>query len=131
MKRLASRLTWWPTRPLFGWLKNTAKSQGIRDAQGAVTVVQRFGSSLNLNLHLHSLALDGVYTRPTPEAVPVFHPLPAPTDDEVAEILERVHDRIQKLLRRRGRLPEDPSPTRPAAPGRLSWAALFFGAPML
>jgi hypothetical protein len=77
--------------------------------------VQRFGSALNLNLHLHSLVLDGIYTRPTPEAVPVFHPLPAPTDDEVAKILERVHERIQKLLRRRGRLPEDSSPTDPVA----------------
>ena len=64
-------------RVIFGWLKSTAKNQGLRDAQGgAITVVQRFGSSLNLNLHLHSLVLDGVYTRPTPEAVPVFHPLP-------------------------------------------------------
>ena len=71
-------------RVIFGWLKNTAKKQGIRDAQGAaITVVQRFGSALNLNLHLHSLVLDGLYTRPTAEAVPVFHPLPAPTDDEV------------------------------------------------
>ena len=103
-------------RVIFGWLKSTAKNQGLRAAQGgAITVVQRFGSSLNLNLHLQSLVLDGVYTRPTPEAVPVFHPLPAPTDDEVAKILERVHDRIQKLWRRRGRLPEDPSPTDPVA----------------
>jgi hypothetical protein len=109
-------------RVIFGWLKNTAKKQGIRDAQGgAITVVQRFGSALNLNLHLHSLVLDGVYTRPTAEAVPVFHPLPAPTDDEVAKILERVHDQIQKLLRRRGRLPEDPSPTDPVAEPCHCW----------
>ena len=29
---------------------------------GVVTLVQRFGSALNLNIHLHVLALDGVYT---------------------------------------------------------------------
>ena len=29
---------------------------------GAVTVVQRFGSALNLNVHLHMLIPDGVYT---------------------------------------------------------------------
>ncbi len=28
---------------------------------GAVTVIQRFGSALNLNLHFHMLFLDGVY----------------------------------------------------------------------
>ncbi len=35
--------------------------------------------------------LDGVYTRPTPDAVPVFHPLPPPTDKEIGALLERVH----------------------------------------
>ena len=29
---------------------------------GAVTFIQRFGLALNLNVHFHSLALDGVYT---------------------------------------------------------------------
>lgn len=28
---------------------------------GAVTLVQRFGSALNLNIHFHMLFLDGVY----------------------------------------------------------------------
>jgi hypothetical protein len=68
-----------------------------------------------LNLHLHSLVLDGVYTRPSQDAAPVFHLLPAPTDEEIGTILERVHAGVQNLLRRRGRLPEDPSPTDPVA----------------
>jgi hypothetical protein len=28
---------------------------------GSVSVVQRFGSALNLNVHLHALMMDGVY----------------------------------------------------------------------
>ena len=28
---------------------------------GAVTLIQRFGSALNLNVHFHMLFLDGVY----------------------------------------------------------------------
>jgi Putative transposase len=28
---------------------------------GAVTLIQRFGSAGNLNIHLHCLVLDGVY----------------------------------------------------------------------
>ena len=28
---------------------------------GAVTLIQRFGSALNLNIHFHVLFLDGVY----------------------------------------------------------------------
>ena len=30
---------------------------------GAVTLIQRFGSALNLNLHFHMLYLNGVYDR--------------------------------------------------------------------
>lgn len=29
---------------------------------GAITLIQRFGSALNLNVHFHMLLLDGVYT---------------------------------------------------------------------
>ena len=34
---------------------------------GAVTLIQRFGSALNLNIHLHVLFLDGVYIDGTNE----------------------------------------------------------------
>jgi hypothetical protein len=37
-------------------LKRTAANTG------AVTLIQRFGSAANLNIHLHCLVLDGVYT---------------------------------------------------------------------
>jgi hypothetical protein len=103
-------------RVVFRWLRAAAARHGIRDAQcGAITVVQRFGSALNCNVHFHSLVLEGVYTRSSSQAAPRFDPLPPPTDEEIAKILEQVHHRVQKLLRRRGRLPEEPSPTEPVA----------------
>jgi hypothetical protein len=37
-----------------GHSKKTART-------GAVTLIQRFGSALNLNIHFHILFLDGVY----------------------------------------------------------------------
>jgi hypothetical protein len=37
-----------------GYNKKTAKT-------GVVTLIQRFGSTLNLNIHFHMLYLDGVY----------------------------------------------------------------------
>jgi hypothetical protein len=40
------------------------KQAGLKRAQaatGAVTLIQRFGSAANLNIHLHCLVLDGVY----------------------------------------------------------------------
>ena len=35
---------------------------------GAVTLIQRFGSAANLNIHLHGLVLDGVCRRTEAEA---------------------------------------------------------------
>jgi hypothetical protein len=48
---------------------------------GAVTLIQRFGSAANLNIHLHCLVLDGVY-RCDADGVPAFVEAEAPTDDE-------------------------------------------------
>src|SRR5215831_5409722 len=50
---------------------------------GAVTFVQLFGDALNLNVHFHSLVLDGVYARDETGCVR-FHPLPPPDGAEVA-----------------------------------------------
>jgi len=43
--------------------RRTGLSNLGRNAKGgAVTFVQRFGDALNLNVHFHALALDGVYS---------------------------------------------------------------------
>ena len=42
---------------------------------GAVTLIQRFGSALNLNIHFHMLFVDGVYL-PAAAGPPVFRHLP-------------------------------------------------------
>ena len=51
-------------RSLFAELRRRARRKwGVPAAQcGAVTFIQRFGSALNLNVHFHTLALDGVYS---------------------------------------------------------------------
>jgi hypothetical protein len=71
---------------------------------GSVTASQRFGGSANLNMHFHSLAFDGVYTRLTPAARPRFHRLPSPTA-AIAPPLPRLHRRVRRLLARGGELP--------------------------
>src|SRR5271169_3018021 len=48
-----------------------------RGATGAVTLVQRFGSALNLNVHFHMVFLDGAY-QTVGVAAPVFRPVAAP-----------------------------------------------------
>jgi hypothetical protein len=68
---------------------------------GAVTLIQRFGSAANLNIHLHGLLLDGVY-RCGAEGVPEFVEVGSPTDDEVHALLQAIITRLMKLLTRRG-----------------------------
>jgi hypothetical protein len=78
-------------RAVSSWLRQRARRVGITGAlkTGAVTVIQRFDSALGLNVHFHSLFFDGVYARDRRGRV-VFHPVPAPTDQEVAAVAERV-----------------------------------------
>jgi hypothetical protein len=74
-------------------------------ACGAVTFVQRFGGSLNLNVHFHVLVLDGVFTRDAEGRVG-FAAVPAPTRAELDAIVRRAQDRSRTWLRRRGLLDE-------------------------
>jgi len=41
---------------------------------------------LVLNVHAHSIVLDGVYCKRGDEP-PVFHELPPPTDDDIADLV--------------------------------------------
>ena len=52
-------------RVIAGWLADQAGVERARAQCGAVTLIQRFGSALNLNIHFHMLWLDGVYEERT------------------------------------------------------------------
>ena len=83
---------------------------------GAVTFVQRFGGSLNLNVHFHVLVLDGAYVR-TAGAVR-FREHPAPSREQIEQVARRVHARAVRWLKRNGLLrgkPEDGSNEREGA----------------
>jgi len=82
---------------------------------GAVTLIQRFGSAANLNIHLHCLVLDGVY-RCGADGVPTFVEAGAPTDDQLHALLQTVIARLMTLLTRRGVLVEDMGQTWLAEP---------------
>jgi hypothetical protein len=79
------------------------RKAGLRQARGrtgAVTLIQRFGSALNLNIHFHMLVLDGVYELTA--AGPRFRRLPPPTLAELEALLETIVVRIARHLERRG-----------------------------
>ena len=82
---------------------------------GAVTLIQRFGSAANFNIHLHCLVLDGVY-RCGADGAPVFVEGGAPSDDELHALLQTVITRLLKMLTRRGVLIEEMGQTYLAEP---------------
>jgi Transposase zinc-binding domain/Putative transposase len=97
------------TRALLAFYARVARAHGIRDGQtGTVTAIQRFGSGLQLNLHYHTLVLDGVFSEAQPGRL-TFHPAPPPSDEDVAWVLAAVRTRVGRLLARRQLEPVDGS----------------------
>jgi Putative transposase/Transposase zinc-binding domain len=92
-------------RVISGFLIKQAGLKRTEADTGAVTLIQRFGSAANLNIHLHCLVLDGVYR--TTEGVPVFHEVRAPTAAELQSLLSRIIKRLMRLLTREGSLIEE------------------------
>jgi hypothetical protein len=92
-------------RAIEGHLVARAGYTRTRAQTGAVMLIQRFGSALNLNIHFHMLFLDGVYGTGGPR--PRFIPLPSPTPAGLQALLERITHRVGRHLERRGLLVRD------------------------
>jgi len=98
------------SRALLGFYRRQANRNGIRDGRtGMLTVIQRFGSGLNLNVHFHTLVFDGVFRR-TGAGGLAFHPACPPRDAEVVQVLDMIRRRVGRLLRHRGLEPGDEGP---------------------
>ena len=88
-------------RAILGLLRRRAREAGVADGRsGAVTIVQRFGGALNTNIHFHTLAIDGVFSKDG-DAVR-FHPSPSLDAVDVDEVLATVEAYVQRLLEGRG-----------------------------
>jgi hypothetical protein len=113
--RLAAEVLGLFVRAVFASLRRRARRtwQVRRGRCGAVTFVQRFGDALNLNLHFHSLVLDGLYA-PGPGGALRFHPLPPPATSEVERVARETARRLRRLLERRG---VGPGASEPCASG--------------
>ena len=72
---------------------------------GSVSFLQRFGSSINLNLHFHILFLEGVYLDRTDQGrTPRFLAGEPPTDAAIAAVLQKISRRVIRKLRYLGYL---------------------------
>ena len=68
---------------------------------GSVTVVQRFGSALNLNVHFHALFLDGGYVSQADGSLRWVDAHPKQTE-EIQKILKTIQARMIRHLQKRG-----------------------------
>ena len=111
------------TRALSTHLAHQAGFRKKDAYTGAVTLIQRFGSALNLNIHSavhgrtnvagagmrrsdHMLFLDGVYVQDGTRSF-VFHHNKAPTVEQLTELLHTISQRVASFLERRGLLERD------------------------
>jgi hypothetical protein len=93
-------------RVITRWLRSRGSAAARAGAPGSVTVVQRFGSALNLNLHFHVLLLDGLFVA-GPSAGPRFERARRWTQDDVDRLVEAIAARCEALLARRGHGTDD------------------------
>ena len=92
-------------RAISTFLIKPAGLNRVAAQTGALTLIQRFGSAANLNIPLHCLYLDGVYD--ITEDVPVFHPVRSPSAEQVQTLLNKIIQRIMRLLIRTGHSVEE------------------------
>lgn len=67
---------------------------------GAVTLIQRFGGSLNLNIHFHQLFVDGCYELSDKNEPVDFWAASPPTVKEIEDVLTKIINKLTKYLER-------------------------------
>ena len=89
-------------KEVFRWQREQARRLGLAETQsGAVEWPQRFGGSLNLNVHYHVAVPDGVFTRSAVDARAEFRRLPPPRQPDLEDIALNVSVRVERWLRRK------------------------------
>ena len=78
------------------YLKKAQQKKLKNPKVGAITVVQRFGGGLNLNVHFHSLYMDGVFHE-NYLGEEVFHEF-IPTHEEIVKVTKQLKKRLTNLL---------------------------------
>jgi len=90
-------------RAIFAWYRVRGRDVGVPDGKcGAITVIQRGGSAANVNIHFHSLVLDGVFARDEKTGVPLFHGVRPPAQEEITDLVVTIAQRAERWLAKKG-----------------------------
>ena len=94
------------SKEIMAFYERQAEDRGIKNAlHGGSTFIQRFGSACNLNVHFHSIVIDGIFS--VASGVPKFYQLRGPEDEEVGDIVIVIADKIIAYLRQLNYLPAE------------------------
>jgi len=93
------------TRAIASHLISAAGYHHDTAQTGAVTLIQRFGSALSLNIHFHMLFLDGAYV--TSGERLSFRRVPPPTVAALEKLVHVISQRVGRALERQGILVRD------------------------
>ncbi len=99
---LVSRTFWEELRRWHRGASHLTPDHAERIEAGAITFVQRFGGSLNLNVHFHVVVADGVWRCPADGRSPRFVATPPPGRDDLALVVTRVVRRLARAFAQRG-----------------------------
>lgn len=91
-------------RVIAGWLADQTGIERASAQCGTVTLIQRFGSALNVNIHFHMLWLDGVYEEhiEQPPRKPRLHRARAPSSAQLTQLAGTIAHRVCRHLTRKG-----------------------------
>ncbi len=94
-------------RAIMTHFQKKARRQGLRAPiqPGAVTLIQRFGGSLNLNVHYHMLFLEGGYY-PTRKG-PKFWRSGPPSDEDIQDLVVTIAKRVIRFFQKKGYFQDD------------------------
>jgi len=93
-------------RAISTHLVNKAGFTNKQAKTGAVTLIQRFGSALNLNIHFHMLFLEGAISE-RPWGGTTFTCIKAPSHGEMVELVHTISQRIARYLEKAGLVQRD------------------------
>ena len=93
-------------RAISTHIVNKAGFTNKQSKTGAVTLIQRFGSALNLNIHFHMLFLEGAISE-NPWGGTTFTRIKAPSHSDMVELVHTISYRIANYLEKVGLVERD------------------------
>jgi hypothetical protein len=93
-------------RAISSHIVNKAGFTNKQAKTGAVTLIQRFGSALNLNIHFHMLFLEGAISENRWGGT-TFTRIKAPSHNDMVELVHTISQRIARYLEKVGLLERD------------------------